>query len=98
MRKLKILAICGFGVGTSLILRMNIERVLAEHQIDAEVTNADMMIGPSMDCDMIFTSRDLYEELKKRVDIPLIIIDNFLDLDEIASKGIAAIAERGVGS
>lgn len=38
----KILAICGFGVGTSLILRMNIEKVLKENNLEAEVEHIDV--------------------------------------------------------
>ena len=29
-RKFKILAVCGFGVGTSLILKMNIEKAMGQ--------------------------------------------------------------------
>lgn len=38
----KILAICGFGVGTSLIPRMNIEKVLKENNLEAEVEHIDV--------------------------------------------------------
>ena len=34
---MKILAVCGLGQGTSLILRMNVEAVLAQMGIDADV-------------------------------------------------------------
>jgi ascorbate PTS system EIIB component len=37
-KKVKVLAVCGFGVGTSLILKMNIADVLKKNDIAAEVS------------------------------------------------------------
>lgn len=89
--KLKVLAVCGFGVGTSLILRMNIETVLKKNGIDAEVINADVMTGTSVDCDIIFTSKELYTVLESQVNVPLVQIDNFMSNSEIEEKGISLI-------
>ena len=36
---MKILAVCGFGVGSSLVLRMTVEKVIKKLEIDAEVEN-----------------------------------------------------------
>lgn len=92
-KRIKVLAVCGFGVGTSLILRMNIETVLNKNGIDAEVINADVTTGASVDCDIIFTSKELYSVLESQVSVPMIQIDNFMNNDEIEEKGIPAIRE-----
>jgi PTS system ascorbate-specific IIB component len=92
-RRIKVLAVCGFGVGTSLILRMNIETVLKKNGIDAEVINADVTTGSSVDCDIIFTSKELYSVLEPQVSVAMVQIDNFMSNDEIESKGIPAIKE-----
>lgn len=92
-RRIKVLAVCGFGVGTSLILRMNIEKVLKENGIDAEVINSDVTTGTSIDCDVIFTSKELYSLLKEKVKAPLVQIDNFMSNGEIAEKGLPVIKE-----
>lgn len=49
----KILAICGFGVGTSLILRMNIEKVLKENNLEAEVEHIDVTTAAGAAADLI---------------------------------------------
>lgn len=33
MKKIKILAVCGFGVGSSMVLRMKIDDLMKKHQI-----------------------------------------------------------------
>ena len=39
---MKILAVCGMGLGTSLILRMNAEKALKQLGIEADVEVSDM--------------------------------------------------------
>lgn len=90
-RRITVLAICGFGVGTSLILRMNIEKVLKQNGIDAEVINVDVTTATSLDCDVVFTSEELYPLLVDKFKAPIVVIQNFMSNDEIASKGIKVI-------
>lgn len=61
---MKILAVCGFGVGSSMILKMSIEKVLKEMGISAEVNNTDINDARGTDCDVIFTSQELQQELQ----------------------------------
>lgn len=90
-KKIRVLAVCGFGVGTSLILKMNIDDVLKKNGINADVTNADITTAASCPSDVIFTSNELYSQLEGKVEIPLIKINNFMNLDEIEEKGIPVI-------
>ncbi|WP_461206845.1 PTS sugar transporter subunit IIB [Clostridium sp. DL1XJH146] len=92
-KRLRVLAVCGFGVGTSLILRMNIETVLKKHGIAAEVTNSDITTASSVPTDVIFTSAELYAQLESKVTVPLIQINNFMNNTEIEEKGIPVIEE-----
>lgn len=85
-RRIKILAVCGFGVGTSLMLRMNIETVLKNNDVYAEVENADIMTGTSISCDIILTSQELYGQLEGKVSAPIVVINNFLSNAEIEEK------------
>ncbi|SHH12281.1 PTS sugar transporter subunit IIB [Clostridium grantii] len=91
--KLKVLAVCGFGIGTSLMLKMNIETVLKNNSIEAEVENIDITSAVAMHCDMIFTSSEFYDELKDKVSVPLIRINNFLSNKEIEEKAMPIIKE-----
>ena len=83
---MKILAVCGFGCGSSMILRMTIERVLRELGVDAEVENTDLTGGRSAACDAIFTSYELAEELKSTVAVPIFPISHYTDLKEVKEQ------------
>lgn len=90
---INIMTVCGFGVGTSLILKMNIESVLKNNNIEGEVFSEDIMSASSISCDLIFTSKEFYEDLKNNTKVPVIVIDNFLNKDEIKEKGLDVIKE-----
>jgi PTS system ascorbate-specific IIB component len=92
-KKLKVLAVCGFGIGTSLMLKMNIETVLKNNNIEAEVENIDITSAKAMQCHIIFTSSGFYDELKDGVFVPLIMINNFLNTKEIEEKAMTIIKE-----
>ena len=89
---MKIVAVCGMGIGTSVLLKMNAEKVLTKLGIDAEVEAADMGVarGAAQTAEIVLTSEELASELG---DVPaeVIIIDNFFDLDEITEKITAAV-------
>ncbi len=91
MSKIKVMAVCGFGIGTSLILKMKIDAVLKKHGIDADVFTADTTSAPSETADIIFTSQEISEVIASKVDTPIVIINNFLSEDELVGKAIPAI-------
>lgn len=62
---MKILAVCGLGQGTSLILRMNVETVLRDMGVDADVEHIDVSAARSMNVDIIVTSQELAETLEQ---------------------------------
>ena len=80
---LKVITVCGFGLGSSMILRMSVEKVLKKHGIDGNVETCDITTASSMKCDVIFTSKEFYEELGNKVKIPVFKVSNFLKGEEI---------------
>lgn len=91
--KLRILAVCGFGIGTSLFLKMNIEDVLKKNSIDAEVINADIATAASIPSDIVVSSEGLKSQLEGKIEVPIIIISNFMNKSEIEEKCIPAIKD-----
>ena len=79
---IKILTVCGLGQGTSLILRMNVEQVLGERNIQADVEHTDVSAASSMQADFIITSNELAESLVGH-NAKVIIVTNYFDMDEI---------------
>lgn len=80
---MKILAVCSFGVGSSMVLKMTIEKVLREMGIDAEVDNTDIPTAQSTQCDAIFTSYALEENLKESVKTKIFPIKKYMDVMEV---------------
>jgi len=84
---LKIVAICGCGMGSSVILRMNAEKALKELNIKAHVEVADVTTGKgaASDADLILLGKEL-ASLFKNLDKPVIQLTNFVDKSEIKNK------------
>ena len=80
---MKILAVCSFGVGSSLVLKMSIEKICKKLDVDAQVDNTDINNARSESCDVIFTSAELYEELKGSLTVPVYPVKKYMDLIEL---------------
>lgn len=89
----KIVTVCGFGIGTSLILKMYTEKALANMNIEAEVQCTDKLGASSLPCHFYLTSNLLAEELSKEVSVPIVIINNAIDVNEITTKVKAIMIE-----
>lgn len=86
MGVLRIQTVCGFGCGSSLMLRMKIESILKKHNLEAEVFCGDVGTCCSNNCDAIFISKELAERIVDRAKVPVISIDNFMNQAEVEEK------------
>lgn len=88
---MKIIAVCGMGIGTSVLLKMNAEKVLAQLGIEATVQAADMKTARgSNDAQIILTTPDL-AQLLTGLPAEVITIEHFFDLEELAKKLSASL-------
>ena len=92
---MKILAVCGFGVGSSLVLRMTVEKVVKELGIDAEVENTDLSTGKATPADVYFTSFELQQELEKTIKAPSYPIKKYMDVNEVREQFKRYLASKG---
>lgn len=74
---LGIQTVCGFGCGSSLFLKMKVEEVLKEHNLEAEIFCGDVATCVSTPCDAIFISEELAERIKDRATVPVVVIKSF---------------------
>lgn len=91
--RLQIMAVCGFGIGSSMLLKMKIDEVLKAENIDAETYPQDVTSATSQAVDIVFTSKEISSQLEGKVKAPLIVINNFMDTNEIKEKGLPIINE-----
>ncbi|MCU1513522.1 MAG: phosphotransferase system, component [Microbacteriaceae bacterium] len=84
---MKIVAICGAGIGSSGILKVNAERVLKRLGIDADVTAADIgsVAAAAADAQVILTSSEFVDAIGQTY-ADVIVVDNYFDTDELSRK------------
>jgi PTS system ascorbate-specific IIB component len=82
----KIVAICGAGIGSSGILKVNAERVLKKLDIEADVTAVHLdSLDQARDAQVILTSAEFVEAIGKTF-ADVIVIDNLFDTNELTQK------------
>jgi len=89
---MKIVTICGAGIGSSGILRVNAERVLRKLRIEADVVAADVttIAEVAADAQVILTSAEFVDAIgSTRADV--IVIQNYFDTAELTDKLEAAL-------
>ncbi|MEJ3403558.1 PTS sugar transporter subunit IIB [Rathayibacter sp. YIM 133350] len=90
---MKIIVLCGVGVGTSAILKLNAERALERLDVEADVsaTDAAGVAVAAADAQVILTSPELVAHIGQ-TNADVVVIENYFDLDEVTAK-----LERAVG-
>lgn len=63
---MKILAVCGMGFGSSLMLKMTADRVLKKKGIKGDVETADIGTASSINADLILTNNEFVSQLEGR--------------------------------
>lgn len=91
---MKILAVCGFGVGSSMVLKMTLEKAVKELGIDAEVKNTDIASAKAEQADIYFTSAELKPGLESSTDKPVYAIKRYMDKDEVLKAMNAFLANK----
>lgn len=89
---MKIVAICGAGIGSSGILKVNAERVLAKLDIEATVSAVDLssLAVAAEDAQVILTSAEFVDAIGPTF-ADVIVIENYFDTAELTTKLEAAL-------
>ena len=92
-KSIRVLAVCGAGMGTSTFIRAKCANSLSKHNIDAIVdveVAANINQNVASRCDVIFTSKNIAEgKLKPVVDgglVPVIVMMNIMSSAEYDKK------------
>ncbi|MCL1841314.1 MAG: PTS sugar transporter subunit IIB [Propionibacteriaceae bacterium] len=94
---MKIVTVCGMGIGTSVLLKMNTEKALRSLGIDGEceVEAADIGTarGVARTADVVFTSADLADQIGN-VPAKVVIIKNFTSVTEVTERLKELVAQK----
>ncbi|MFH1447068.1 MAG: PTS sugar transporter subunit IIB [Chloroflexota bacterium] len=90
---MKILAVCGMGLGSGLILKIQMEKAIKQLGLTADVEVADISTARALahQADIILTSKELADRLGD-VKAKIITITNYMDIQEMVDKLKEAIA------
>lgn len=90
---LKIIAACGAGMGTSMVIRLKLVKILKKIGVEANVESMSMGQARSMSgmCDIIFTSLHLVSEFSQLKHTKIIGVKNLMDEAEIEESLRSAI-------
>ena len=104
----KIQTVCGYGCGSSLMLRMNVEKIAKANGYEVEAFCGDVGtccgndcdvidVGTCCgnDCDVIFISKELGERIEGRAKVPVVEFDNFMNKAEVEEKTLAYLESFG---
>jgi PTS system ascorbate-specific IIC component len=93
-RQLRVLAVCGLGMGTSLILRMTAETVFSRLGIDAVVENTDISTARGTVADVIIGQGMHVVELDGLAPVS-VTVDDFIDDVALEARLRLALKEQG---
>ncbi|EFH8759554.1 MULTISPECIES: PTS sugar transporter subunit IIB [Enterobacteriaceae] len=83
---MKIVCVCGMGLGSSVIAKMNIEQVLKKMGLSATVDTCDLGSIRSVPADLYVTTRELAVSMPAEVQSKTIVLTNFVRKVEIESS------------
>lgn len=92
MKMLRIMVVCGFGLGSSMVLKLKLDAVLKKYGLQASTFCSDLTTAPGEQYDIVFTSKELLQKFEQDRR-PAIAISNFLSEQEIAEKGLPVIQQ-----
>ncbi|AAZ44459.1 PTS sugar transporter subunit IIB [Mesomycoplasma hyopneumoniae] len=84
---LKIVAACGNGMGTSMIIKLKVQKIVKELGIDATVEALSMgqSKGLTNSVDIIIASKHLVSEFSQKQKAKIVGVTNLMDENEIKS-------------
>ncbi|WP_306429069.1 MULTISPECIES: PTS sugar transporter subunit IIB [unclassified Mycoplasma] len=96
-KKLKIIAACGNGMGTSMLIKLSVQNIMKELGIDAEVDALSMgqSTGMTNSVDIIISSKHLSSEFNHNQKAKIVGVTNLMDKNEIKEALKVALKELG---
>jgi PTS system ascorbate-specific IIB component len=91
---LRVLTVCGVGMGSSLILKMTAEKALAELGVPARVEHGDLGSARGAGADVILAQGLHASELTGAAPV-VVPVSNFLDVAGLKETLAGRLRERG---
>lgn len=90
---IKIVTVCGAGVGSSMMLRLFTQQILDAEKIEAVVDASDVGSVNASDYDIVITTADFAKVLRNN-QASIVEINNLMD-KEYLKQSLLAIIKKG---
>ncbi|PGM52680.1 PTS sugar transporter subunit IIB [Bacillus sp. AFS053548] len=92
---MKILAVCGSGLGSSFMLEMNIVQLLNELGVSGiEVEHSDLSSATPDSADIFIAAKDIAEGMGHLGEV--VVIDSIIDMDGLRTKLTQVLQSKGL--
>ncbi|SDH85934.1 PTS sugar transporter subunit IIB [Alteribacillus bidgolensis] len=78
----KILVVCGNGLGSSMIVEMNVKNILKDMNVEAEVSHTDLTTAKTEHADLYIGSAEILGNIDDG-SRNIALLNNLLDKDEL---------------
>jgi ascorbate PTS system EIIB component len=82
---MKILVVCGNGLGSSFIMELNVKKALNELGKEAEVGHTDLATARTEEADLYIGAQDIITQLDDGTR-NIVALENVMNLEEIKTK------------
>lgn len=90
---MKIVCVCGFGLGSSVIAKINLENILSNKQVDAEVDTVDVGSINGIQADYFITTAGMIDSFPSELREKTLVLNNFVNQAEM-EKAVEEIIAR----
>lgn len=93
---MKVMVVCGHGLGTSLIMEMAVKKIFGELGVSAEVDHEDLGSAKGSAADMYIGTKDIAQQLEAQgVSGKIVALKNMVDKVDMKARIEAALQDMG---
>lgn len=78
---LKVITVCGLGVGSSLILKMTVDQAATQLGVNCNIEHWDMGTVKGRECDLIVTTNGFRKNFADQENV--VFVENIVDVKEV---------------
>lgn len=83
---MKIMAVCGHGIGSSFMMEMNIKKALKNIGVEAEVDHTDLASVSPTDADVFIMGQDIADSAISLPKDKVVVVKNLVSVAEFEEK------------
>lgn len=91
---MKIITVCGLGVGSSLIMKMTVDTAMQQLGIKCSIEHWDMGTVKGCNCDLIVTTESFRKNFADNGNV--VYVNNIVDVNEVKSRLQEYFTAKGI--